>query len=290
MARSAEEIAADLDAAQLEEQGNLPEGDVDNPDNNQEEELPGFMSHEEWIAAGKDPDEYKGKNAYKKEFDRIKANREENKALSNDLKEIKGTLNAVVDAAEETRLNQLAAHKAEKQAILDEKIDTLSPKEAIEEQREIDAIDDSPKETQKINPVITTFITDNPLIDEKSDQYNAEFAADVIAYHNAGIDALSGGGQRQVTDGQIQKVMKKAFDDAKVLNKDMFVSERNNRAGPGKGGKPRSKEGVTKLSDYKIDDKGDLKNQNAAQAIFDVINAKDPEAAKRFQSNLSGEN
>ena len=282
MNRTPEEIATDLDAAESDDKINAPETDPPKETGNKDDNPPGYMNHEEWIAAGKNPDDYRGKNAYNVMYEGI----QENKALRADIKGMKGLLTDVVDAAEQTRLKQAADHKVREQAILDEKMETMEPKEAIEAQRKIDAIEGSPG--VQINPVITTFITQNPIIDPKSPDYNADFAADHVSFHNTGAEAL-GGRTAQLSDGQILRVMKKAYDQAKELNKELFVSSRNTRGGANHGGNNKANTQPGKLNEYKIDDEADIRNQGAAQAMYDMIKKKSPKKAEEFKAKLLGE-
>lgn len=285
MARSQEDIAADLDALEASDRSDADDvedgqGDGDQTDDNQDP--PGYMNHEEWIAAGKNPDDFRGKNAYKSQYDNI----QDNKSLKNDVQELKGMLTDVVDAAEETRQQQAAAHKADLQAKLDEQMESMEPKEAIEKQREIDAIDTSAP-ALKIDPVISTFIAQNPILDPDSSEFNADFAKDHISFHNAGAEAL-GGRTSPLSSGQILKVMNKAMEQAKDLNPDLFKSSRNSRGGANRGGKGKGNQATGKLSEYKIDDDSDPRNQNAATAMYEMIKKKSPEKAEQFRKNLVG--
>ena len=188
MSRDVADVMADLDAAQEQEQGAdeviVNEVVEDSPD---DDEAPGFMGYDDWIAAGKDPDDYRGKNAYKAQYDNIQANKE----LKGELGDMKTMLNEVVSAAEQTRRDQIVAHKQELQAALDAKIEELHPKDAIEEQKKIDAIDTTPA-PQAPHPMMQALVSDNPMIDQKSPDYNEDFAIDFWSYHDAQLLALGG--------------------------------------------------------------------------------------------------
>lgn len=284
MPRPVEEIAADLDSLEAEEQGTVNEGEVIKDEGNEEQEgsPPGYLSHDEWIAAGKDPDDYRGKNAYKAQYDGI----QDNKALKADIQGLKGMLTDVVDAAEQTRLNQAAAHKAELEAKLAEHLEMDRAKEAVATQNEINAIDDTPKPTAP-HPMIANLITANPLIDQSSNEYNEEFALDFWSYHDAEVKAL-GGHEKNLSDIQIKKLQKQSMAKAKELNPEIFTSSRNNRGGTTRTTGGKKTDTQFKLSDYKIDDNTDPRNQNAATAMYEMIKAKSPEKAEQFRKNLLG--
>lgn len=283
MPRTPEEIATDLDAAEAADKlgKEIDELEAPEEEDDDNQDPPGYMTHDEWITAGKDPDDYKGKNAYKATYESIQTN----KALKTEMQGMKTLLTDVVDAAEATRLKQAADHKVREQAILDEKMDTMEPKEAIAEQRKIDAIDDTPK--VQINPVITTFITQNPILDPQSPDYNADFAADHISFHNAGADAM-GGRNATLSDGQVLRIMTRAYADAKELNKELFLSSRNKRGGNNRARNNKTNTQQGKLSEYRIDDEKDSRNQGAAQAMYDMIKKKSPKKAEEFKAKLLG--
>lgn len=286
MPRTTEEIAADLDAIEAEDKEVVVDDNADAQEDDHEddkganEDPPGYISHEDWIAAGKDPDDYRGKNAYKVMYDGI----QDNKALRGEIHDMKGMLTDVVDAAEQTRINQLADHKLKEQAILDEKLDTMEPKEAIDAQRKIDAIDDTPK-GPKVNPVISTFITQNSILDPQSPDYNADFAADMISFHNAGADAM-GGRNAPLSDGQVLRIMKKALIQAKELSPELFVSPRNNRGGTNRGGKGKGSNVTGKLSTYKLGDDTEPRNKDAAQNIYDMLESIKPGGGKKYKETI----
>lgn len=285
MPRDIDDINADLEAAQADDLGDQDqeELELEQDDDQTDDDPPGFMSHEEWIASGKNPDDYKGKNAYNAEYDRI----QENKGLKNDLKDIRETLNVVVDAAETTRLEDLAEHKRELEAKLAQQTEDMQTKDALATQKEIDAIDDTPK-AKPINPLINDFFVDNPVIDKDNAQFNQEVMDDFTSFYHSRIDALTSNGTRGITDAQVAKALKIAFDGAKEMNKEVFVSSRNNRGGNTRRGKGKTPPVTTKLSEYQIDDKDDLRNQGAAQAIYEKIYKKNPKTAEKFRKNLLG--
>ncbi len=281
MPRDLDAITADLDNLEADDKAavddNLPD---EQQDEEQDEATPGFVSHQEWIDSGKDEKDYRGENAYKSQYDSIQAN----KALKTEMSEMKGMLTDVVDAAEQTKKNQAAAYKSELEKQLAEQTEAMQTKEALATQKAIDAIDDTPA-APKINPVISTFLTKNPILDTESDQYNQEFAEDMISFHNAGADAM-GGRTSVLSDGQVQRIMAKAFTQTKELHPDLFSSPRNNRGGANRGKGKGNNAPVGKLSEYKIDDDTDPRNQNAATAMYEMIKKKNPKKAEQFRKNL----
>jgi hypothetical protein len=244
---------------------------------------PGYQNYEEWIAAGKDPDDYKGKNAYKAEYERI----QDNKELKAKLQETNDLVRSVVDAAEATKAQQQKEYKEELERKLAEHKKNYEVDDAIETQKELDKLNSQPVQAPQLNPVVSEFLTDNPLLDETNSQFNSEFFGDFEAIYTSKLDSLTANRTRPVTDAQVQRALKAAHNEAKSLNPELFKSARNGRQQA--VGKQNNGKSSKSLSDYKIDDNDDPRNQSAATAMYEMIKKKDPEQAEQFRKNLLGE-
>ena len=240
------------------------------------------MNYEEWVAAGKDPDDFKGKKAYEAEYNRI----QDNKELKSEVGGLKEMLQEVVKTAEENRARDRQEMQEKFEKELKEAKDNMDVDGAIEAQRKLDGLKKEP-EAPKINPVITDFLSSNPLLDKNSSQFNEDFMADYEAIHNSKVDLLTSNGTRPISDAQLKKAMKSALAEAKNLNPDLFKSQRTTRQTPGKS-QPGSTQ-TKNLSDYKIDDQSDPRNQNAANDIYEMLKNKDPKMAEKFKENLLGD-
>ena len=261
----------------------------DNPDDDPKDKPPGFLTYDEWIEKGKDPADYRGENAYKAQYDSLK-----------EVRELKDTMSHVVDGIEtwKQQQNDQMAEQVEQA-----RIDAVAELERAKEEEDLDAallaqdkinkIDSKPQPVQ-VNPIISDFARKNPIIDTQSTQYDAEFHQDMIMIHNGKLDQLLGGDRSragELTPQQIERVQKMAFTQAKELHQDKFVSPRNKRtttAQPNKRTTQTNTSVKTKLKDIQGNSKNP-RDTNAANEIFDIINAKDPVAAAKFAENLTGE-
>ena len=183
------------------------------------------------------------------------------------------------------------------QAILDAVAELEKAKEdedidaALTAQKKLDSLDKKPP--VKANPVITEFSRKNPIIDPSSDQYDAEFHQDMIMIHNGKLDLLLGGDRTragELTQEQIKRVQSLAFNQAKELHADKFVSPRNKRTTQAQPAKRKTQTEDTTLKLKKV--KGNSRNPrdaSPANDIYDIIKAKDPKAAETFAKNLTGE-
>jgi hypothetical protein len=253
------------------------------------EKPPGFKTYEEWVAEGKDPADFRGENAYKKQYDALK-----------EVRELKDAMTHVVDGmqtwkqqqsdvmaqqVEQARTNAVAELEQAKE---DDDLDA-----ALVAQNKINDIDSKPAATQ-VNPVISTFASKNPIIDPNNAQYDAEFHQDMIMIHNGKLDQLLGGDRSragELTESQIERVQNLAFKQAKELHGDKFVSPKNGRRTPASPAQRPTKPGgtpVSRLSQVK----GNTKNPrdtSAANDIYEILKAKDPKAAETFAKNVLGE-
>ncbi len=279
----------DLNLADEHLEGSIDDNADDEPKDKPKDKPPGYLTYDEWVAKGKDPADFRGENAYKAQYDALK-----------EVRELKDTMSHVVDGIEtwKQQQNDQMAEQVE-QARTDAVADLEQAKEeedldaALIAQEKINKIDSKPQPVQ-VNPIISDFARKNPIIDTQSTQYDAEFHQDMIMIHNGKLDQLLGGDRSragELTPQQIERVQKMAFTQAKELHSDKFVSPRNKRtATPSNNKRPvqTNTSAKTKLKDIQGNSKNP-RDTNAANEIFDIINAKDPAAAAKFAENLTGD-
>jgi len=304
MSTTQQEMDAALDALESEH-GSLDEQKVDldeqkidldeqksgqNMEQEQEGKPPGYISYDDWVAKGKDPADYKGENAYKAEYDRIK-----------EIRELKDTMNQVVSGveswqqqqseqmAEQVEQAKLDARAELEQAKTDDDLDA-----ALAAQEKLSSLDNkTAAQPMKVNPLLTGFASKNPIIDPQSSQYSAEFHQDMIMIHNGKLDQLLGGDRSragELTPAQIERVQSMAFTQAKELHSDKFVSPKNRRTtqtAPSKRQAAKSNDS-SRLSQVKGNSRNPRDN-NAANDIYELLKAKDPKAAETYAKNVLGE-
>lgn len=298
MSTTEEEMNEALDELELESGQKLdqePEGNLDDEGKEElgEEGVPakpkGFLSYEEWIEKGKDPADFRGENAYSKQYDALK-----------EVRELKDTMTHVVDGMETWKQQQ---NEQKTEEIAQARTNLVAEFERAKEEEDLDAallaqdkinkIDSKPQPVA-VNPIISDFTRKNPIVDPQNTQYNAEFHQDMIMIHNGKLDQLLGGDRSragELTPQQIERVQAMAFNQAKELHADKFVSHRNKRtttAQPNKRTTQTSTSAKSKLSSVSGNSKN-VRDTSPANDIYEIIKAKDPEAAERFAKNLTGE-
>lgn len=252
---------------------------------------PGFLTHDEWIAAGKDPADFRGEKAYKAQYDSLK-----------EIRDLKGTMNQVVQGVESWKhqQNEIKAQEIEEaknQAIADlAKAQTDDDMDAaLAAKDKINSLDKKTTvvQTTQVNPIITDFASKNPIIDPANTQYDAEFHQDMIMIHNSKLDQLLGGDRtraNELTQAQIERVQTLAFNQAKELHQDKFVSPKNKRTTSANPTKTVTK-GIDVVAQLKSVE-GNPRNPrdtSPAKDIYELIKVKDPAAAETFAKNVIGE-
>jgi len=268
---------------------NLENEDLELKSEDVDDKPPGFLTYDEWVAKGKDPADFRGENAYKAQYESLK-----------EVRELKDTMSHVVDGME-TWKQQQNEQKAEE--IAQARVDLVAEFEQAKEDEDLDAalaaqekinkIDSRPAPIQ-VNPIISDFARKNPIIDSNSAQYNAEFHQDMIMIHNGKLDQLLGGDRSragELTPQQIERVQKMAFTQARELHADKFVSPRNKRSAPPQPGKRQAQPSASVKAKLKSveGNSRNVRDTNPADDIYEIIKARDPEAAERFAKNLTGE-
>ncbi len=193
---------------------------------------PGFLTYDEWIDQGKDPEDYVGKKAYERQYNNI----QENKGLKDELKGMRETVALTHESTQELiaqRDQEMRTEYEEKlrQAREDEDVDA-----AIEAQQALDQHDatveakaNKPAPAPQEPEPIQDFRRSNPIIDPTSDQFDEDFTEDMTALYNTTAHRLSYNGTKQLTERQIQRALNQAMNEAKGLHADKFESPRNTR-------------------------------------------------------------
>ena len=252
---------------------------------------PGFKSYEDYVADGGDPARYRGSQAFSDEHDRI----EENKRLRKEIKGLNTTVQQTMDAVTDWQTQERTKIRKELEADLNTAKEAEDVDGAIAAQQELDKHDATPaaaaepaEAQHEEHGAIMDFREANPLIDQGSDQFNAEFNADVEAFYNATAEQLSMNGRRQLTDKQIQRCLGKAMKEARDLHADLFESPRNNRQdGKQTRGKRRqgARDPAPKAENYVINNPRNPSQRNAASDVRDsIIKAAEKAASKAGKS------
>lgn len=301
---SAEEIAA-LAAQYNESESNDQQIQLQQPpaaeETNQEQEretleasdetpgkTPGYLSYEEYVAAGKDPKFYKGEEVYKQEYGRI----QEVKELKGTVKSMEATLRETVNATTKWQEEQDAKHKAELEKALaqareDEDIDA-----ALEAQRELARIQNKPKpqaQQPQTHPVLSEFLSSNAALADND--IHGEFAR----IYNGRLRADGVAPDQQLSDAAIKAYAKSAMESVKQLYPERFQSPRNSRIVPPKPRQqaPAKTDYVARLKGVKLSGVGiDERNANAALGIYNMLkknNPDNPRIAENYAKSVLGE-
>jgi len=261
------------------------------PEQQESDNPPGFIDNmDDWIAAGKDPDLFKGKKAYSQEYERIQ-----------EIKELKGLVKQVVDTAGDWKQQQQAATERQIEKYKEDakrELETAKSEHdldgALEAQERLNALEKTKPAPQQ-NPVITEFFAKNPIVDRNSQQYDDEFFQDMAMAQQTVLDQLTGGSEElagRLTEKQIKRSMDVAYKRAQALHPDKFQSPRNNRKSAPQQAKrsaPKATDYKTRLKNTNIKSKHNPRDNNAANDIYEMIKATDPKAAEAFAKNMLGE-
>ncbi len=280
-----DENAAAFEALQKQQNGGVePQDDDvvvgDPPDDKAdkgEKTPPGFMSYDEYVKAGKDPDRYKGKKAYEDDYKRI----QEIKGLK---KEFKSFTQQVLAASEQTLIKERAEMRKDLEAELKRQKDEGDVEGALETKEKLIELKQEIKQgPPPLNPVIQEFIEENPILDKDSEEFNQEFFDDMARLQAKEINSLSDKGGADLTSRQLKKCTENAFRKAQELNQELFTpksSPRNDRPGLGRkaanqGGDSRGQSVEVKLKNMRIqDNRNPDMNPSPAYDIYKFIKEK----------------
>lgn len=251
-------------------------------DDEDDDAPPGFLSFDDYVKQGGDPEMYRGRKAYETEHDRIN----ENKALRREIKGMRATVQQTMESVNDWQRGEREKIRGELEADLHKAKEDEDLDGALTAQQKLDKLDDAPaaQPTREENPVIAEFRTANPRLDPDSEDYNEEFDADVAGFYNDLYNKLSRDGRVAVTDGQIKRCLHKAMKDAMELhgdnapkNKDIDEEpgeSRRNTRGRGAGATRRRASrtpAAPKAEDYAIEKSAIRREDNPAPAIRERI-------------------
>lgn len=256
------------------------------------EKTKGYITYDDWVEQGKDPSDFKGENAYKAEYERI-----------NEIRELKDTMKQVVSGVDEWKNQQAQQMQSQiDQAKKDAEIELDRAKEehdinaALNAQERLNDLNKQQvQQAPQQNPVISEFSTKNPIINQGSAQYDPEFYADMQMMQHTILNQMTGNDPNMVsrlTPNQIERTLSVAYEQAKKLHPNKFVSPRNVRKTA-----PKSPQRTTKqeTGDYGTRLKGSVVNtknsrdNNPAGDLYEILKKRDPKAAENFAKNVLGE-
>lgn len=248
-----------------------------------------FMSYDQWVADGRDPDLYKGKKAYEDSKSTYESNRE----LKNELKATNEMFKTTMGSIEEWKAQQISDSKAELEAAIAQARENDDLDAAVDATNKLNDLNQAPvpqqpQQPQQRKPVIEDFLRSNPVLDESSSQYNADVFADMAQLQRVGVDNMSKQGGDDLTEAQLKRIITKAFNDAKSLHSEVFKSSKSSQRAPSGSRKvaaqPKRDLG-SDMKSIKLNTERTARNSrnvNAASDIYEMIKEKDPEAAERF--------
>lgn len=258
----------------------------------EEYEPPGYISYEDWIAQGKDPDLWQGKKKYEQQYD-----------LMHELKDFKKKFSELENSSQEqarmmtealAELKQQAYDEARKEMEqqLQEAIDNQDVDEVIRIKDEMNAnkapVSDQP---QKLHPVYEDFFSKNAILDKNSNGFSQAIFDEFGRLH-AGVlrnDGVQPGDP--LSDIARERYANLAMDRLKNLFPEHFESPRNSRQGR-QGNQRRAQQKPspkTSLSNYKLK-APNRQNADAAQQMYEMMKNKyGQEAADSFASSLVGD-
>ena len=260
-----------------------------------EDKPPGFMGYDEWVAAGKDPNKFRGVDAYKDHYDSLQ-----------EIKGLKDSVSAIADGMTEWKRSQIEeSNERVENAITKAKAELAQAEEdddvaaALAAERKITELNSKTEEvepTQEASPVIVEFQRKYPIVDKASPQFNQDFYDDVVAIQGATIDKLTGGNPQRLqalNEGQIQRSIELAYREAKTLHPDKFTSPKNNR----KPTTPSPQKRQTTKPDHKAavrnfgSSRLNQNDKNPASDVYDLLMKLDPTGKKadEFAEKIAGE-
>ena len=279
-AEDAEEVVLIEEVEEIKEEVDLEESEVIE-EVEEEGNPPGFIDNlDDWVAAGKHPDDFRGKKAYKAEYDRI----QQVKNLENSFKTMQETLKSTVDAVAKREEITHEQHKKELEAALATAKDDDDVDAALDAAEKLNDINSAPKQRAE-NPVIGDFFNNNPALE--SPEIKSEFAR----IYNGKLKNDGVTPDEQLSQAALKGYLKASMDSVKAIYPDKFVSPKINRqTAPKIKAKPaRVKVNVEDaLSKYKVDG-ASSKNSGAPLGVYRMLKeSAGDEAAKNFAESVLG--
>jgi len=270
--------------APIEELGPKDEP-IDEPEEPEAKNPPGFIDNiKEWVDAGHDPDDFKGKNAYKKEYDHI----QDNKVLRATIRENNASLKTIVNAIGTQVQVAKEGERAKVVAEFEEARKNDDTEGVIVAQEKLVKIDTAPIPADILpsQPLVTSFLEDNPILDQGSDQFDAKANRQFSRIYDNKLRSLDDGSNR-FTKEDIEDCLSSAFQEVKSLNSALFESPRNNREGQPQR-KKRTKANAPPTSVSAVE-RSNPRDHTAANDTYEMIKKLDPKAAERFAQAMGAE-
>ncbi len=261
-----------------------PPDDEPPPAAKTDDDPPNYMNYDAWIADGRDPDDFKGKNAYSAEYDRIQLNNEKVDRLEN-------SIQVIADNNEQWRQGQTKIIRDGLEADLIKAKEAADVDGAIDVTKKIADLDNTAPVVLEEPVVFKAFRKNNPMTDKDSSRFNEGYNRAIERYCNAELRELRKGGP--TNDGDITACLNLAKKKAADLYPDLFTSSRNNR--PSSGGKGGRKAGSGQSTDWasRLKGIGNSRNRHDGEAAVDMYNqlleGGDKEAAEDYAKGVLGE-
>ncbi len=244
----------------------IDDDDADDAELEDESNPPGFIDNlDDWVAAGKDPDLFKGKTAYKQEYDRI----QENKQMKSEIRQMNDTLRSTVNAIAERENKAEARHRLELEAVLEKAKEDDDAAAAIDALEQLNDIKPPQAAAPRTHPVIESFIGNNPVLgtpeihDEFGRIYNGKLKADGV------------GKGDQLSDAAIRGYARGAMASVKALYPDRFSSPKNGRQTTARPkSKPAQKVDISSQIKNMRHENLAPQNRGAAGEIYDDLKSK----------------
>lgn len=237
----------------------------------------GYMNYQAWVEAGRDPDDFKGKNVYQKNFKSI----QENKLLRHEIRDMRSTFKTTVEAINTQVQVVRDAERATVEAEFNAAKEADDIEGAIAAQAKLHKIDTQPahKAAPPLNPVVSLFLVDNGVLNKDSDEFDAKALRQFGKAYDNKLRILDDG-SHQFLEEDIQDCLDAAFKEIKSLNAHLFESPRNERKGT--AAKPRRTTKNNAPTAIGKIDRSNPRDQNAASEVFELIKSRDPKAAEAF--------
>jgi len=280
---SVEDDVLEVEPEAIEEAEEIEEAEFIDEDEEAAESPPGFIDNmEDWIAAGKDPDMFKGKKAYQAEYKRI----QDNKELASTVKAMQATLKSTVDAIAQREEETAARHRKELEFALNRAKEDGDTDAALDAAEQLHTLRNRPVSKEShIHPVLAEYIEHNPVL------MNEEVKEEFARLYNGKLRADGVGASDQLSEAALKGYAREAMDGVKRTYPERFASPKNQRQSMVKvKSKPatRSLDIVSALKSYAIDG-ASSKNESAAYGLYKtLLSNHGQEAADNYAKNLLG--
>ena len=261
-----DELEADADKEKLDE------SKVD-------ESPPGHMKYDEWIEAGKDPEEYKGAKAFAYEHKRNESFQKMQDEISSQSTQVRQLTESMSDW-QKTQTSQIRSNL---EAELAKATEDENVKEAIAVTKKLEDLKKPQSTEEEEASVFVDYRKDHPILNYDSDEFNEEFNKEVEYIYN----------NHQGNKGSVkaqERILDMAVREAKKVFPDLFKSPKNLRETG-----PTSKKTTTTKSDPRDQLKSyysqDSKRATAALDVMDGLSKRygDKFDKAQFVQNLTSE-